>query len=224
MSKQLFLWAILLCSISSLGQKKITIKFEHIANSKKIVLNDSTYKNNGGEKYNINKLKYYVSNISFMMDKKFDTHHEVYLIEVSKTDSIIIASKQGKIWGIYFTIGIDSTLNCSGAQSGVLDPLNNMFWTWNNGYVFFKLEGTSPSSTADKNRIEHHIGGYKGAYKTQRRIYLPIKKVSNTITIQMDLDKYWNNIKIAEIPVIAAPSRQAKMIADNFVAMFTMKE
>jgi hypothetical protein len=223
MSKQFFLWVILFFSLNCFGQKKIVIKFEHIANGKKIVLNDSTYTNAFGEKYTISKLKYYVSNISFMMNKIDSRSKNIFLIDQSKTDSISLQIKSSKIVGISFTIGVDSTLNCSGAQTGALDPLNDMFWTWNNGYVFFKLEGASSSSTADRNRIEQHIGGYKGEYKTMRTIFLPLKNVGNTITIQMDVDKYWNNNKIAENPVIAVPGKDAKKAADGFVGMFSVK-
>jgi hypothetical protein len=222
MSKQIFLFGILFFSLHCFGQKKIVIKFEHIANGKKIVLNDSVYTNAFGEKYTVSKLKYYVSNILFATKGQREINKEVYLIDASKNDSIVKIDGR-KIMGIYFTIGVDSILNCSGAQSGALDPLNDMFWTWNNGYVFFKLEGTSSSSTADRNRIEQHIGGYKGEYKTMRRIFLPIKKTSSIITIQVDLDKYWSNIKIAETPVIAAPGKEAKKAADVFVGMFSVK-
>jgi hypothetical protein len=222
MNKQIFLWGLLFFSLGCFGQKRIVIKFEHIANGKKIVLNDSMYENNFGEKYTISKLKYYVSNIIFTTKGQREIDKKIHLIDASKNDSIVKIDGR-KIIGISFTIGVDSALNCSGAQSGTLDPLNDMFWTWNNGYVFFKLEGTSSSSTADKNRIEQHIGGYKGEYKAMRKIFLPIKKIGNTITIQMDLDKYWDNIKIAETPVIAAPGKQAKLAADGFVRMFSLK-
>ena len=222
MIKKIFLGLVLFFSLHSFGQKKITIKFEHFANGKKIVLNDSIYTNTFGEHYNITKLKYYVSNINFTTKGQWEIGKEVYLIDAEKEDSIIKIDGR-KIVGISFTIGVDSALNCSGAQSGALDPLNDMFWTWNNGYVFFKLEGTSASSTADKNRIEQHIGGYKGAYKAQRKIYLPITKMNNAITIQVDMDKYFKDLKIAETPVIAAPGKQAKIIADNFVGLFKIK-
>ena len=128
-------------------------------------------------------------------------------------------------------LGVDSLDNCSGAQSGALDPLNDMFWTWNNGYVMFKLEGKSASSTADNNRIEQHIGGYKGGNKTMREIFLPIDKnyfkENSIITIQLNLDKYWNGLNdlhIAETPVITAPGELAKKAADNFKGMFLIKK
>ena len=206
------------------------IKFENMANGKKIVLNDSTYTNSFGEKYTVSKLKYYISNVNFVSSSSSTKNKNVYLIDENKKDSIKVTLPKNKIIGIYFQIGVDSLLNCSGAQTGVLDPLNDMFWTWNNGYVNFKLEGTSTSSTADKQRIEQHIGGYKNPYKTMRMVYLEISPkyflTKKSITIQVDVDKYWNasnEIRIAEKPVIAIAGQMASDAADNFTKMFSIK-
>ncbi len=226
MSKYLFLLSIIVFCFNSFGQKKIIIRFENIANGKKIMLNDSLYENNFGEKYTVSKLKYYVSNICLLTKGALEIDKAVYLIDATK-ENIITKKDSRKIVGISFLLGVDSTLNCSGAQGGALDPLNDMFWTWNNGYVFFKLEGKSDVSKADNNRIEQHIGGYKGEYKTMRKIFLPIGEKyflrNNIITIQMNLDEYWNGIKIAENPVIATSGILAKKAADNFLRMFKVK-
>lgn len=203
------------------------VRFENMANGEKIVLNDSLYENNFGEKYTISKLKYYVSNFCLLTKGALEVDKKVYLIDAAKENTIIKKDSR-KIVGISFMVGVDSALNCSGAQSGALDPLNDMFWTWNNGYVMFKLEGKSASSTADNNRIEQHIGGYKGEYKTMRKIFLPIDEKhffkSDIITIQMNVDEYWNGIKIYETPVIATSGALAKKAADNFVRMFKVKD
>ncbi len=229
MNKHFLLWGIIFCSINCSGQKKIALYFENIANGKKIVLNDCVYSNIFGEKYTITKLKYYVSNICFVTKAVSEIDKKVYLIDASKGDSIVKRVGR-KIKGISFLLGVDSALNCSGAQSGTLDPLNDMFWTWNNGYIMFKLEGKSDTSKADKNRIEQHIGGYKGAYKTMRKIFIPIDEKyfmnKNSLTIQLNLDEYWkgiNEIRIAENPVIAAPGVLAKKAADNFTKIFSIK-
>ncbi len=133
---------------------------------------------------------------------------------------------------ITFTLGVDSLLNCSGAQDGALDPLNGMFWTWNSGYIFFKLEGYSSSSTADLNRIEQHIGGYRGPYKAQRVITLkldkPLSLIQNEVqelNVQLDLDKYWlsvHPVKLAENPLIMIPGALASRSADNLANMFSI--
>ena len=52
---------------------------------------------------------------------------------------------------ITFTIGVDSlrsTMDVS-KRPGVLDPAqghDGMYWTWNSGYIFFKMEGISPAA------------------------------------------------------------------------------
>lgn len=227
MNKYIFLLGMIVFSLNSFGQKKIVVRFENIANGKKIVLNDSLYENNFGEKYTVSKLKYYVSNICLLTKGALEVDKTVYLIDAAKENTII--KKDGrKIVGISFLLGVDSILHCSGAQSGALDPLNDMFWTWNNGYIMFKLEGKSASSSADNNRIEQHIGGYKGEYKTMRKIVLLVNQKyflkNNTITIQMNLDEYWSGIKIAETPVIATAGALSKKVADNFVKMFKVKD
>ena len=213
------------------AQKSIYLKFEAIANGKKIVLNDSSYTNAFGEKYTVSKLKFYVSNLYFVNYSNETQYKNIFLIDIDKTDSIKIKSPKENVNAITFQIGIDSILNCNGAQAGALDPLNDMFWTWNSGYVSFKLEGTSTASTADKRRIEQHIGGYKSPFATQQRIQflLPFNyfEKNNTLTIQIDLDKYWdgeNKISIAKMPVIASPGIQAKHAANNFTKMFSIKK
>jgi hypothetical protein len=208
--------------------KECVIEFVSRANGKKIVLNDSIYTNAFGEKYTISKLKYYISDLHFVTrdkkgSKKFD--HSVYLADASKENSIRVAVPAREITGISFLLGVDSINNCSGAQSGALDPLNDMFWTWNTGYVSFKMEGKSDASKADLQRIEQHIGGYKGAHKVMRNIFLPVNNISSDIQIIADLDKYWdgiNKISIAETPMTTTIGINAQHAADNFPGMFSV--
>lgn len=222
-------------SQSSFKKKKsfVTIEFENIANGRKIVYNDSSYTNSFGEKYTISKLKYYISNVHFISAGPNHTGKNVFLIDAAKNNSLKIERPALPIKGIEFWVGVDSILNCTGAQSGALDPLNDMFWTWNTGYVVFKLEGTAAVSTADMHRIEQHIGGYKGEYKTIRKVFIPLKKgffLNNksmgNIVISVNLDKYWNGIhkiRISEHPMITTIGKTAKEAADNFKEMFSVK-
>lgn len=209
---------------------KLPIIFEAICKGENGILN-KTFINDFGEKYSITKLKYYVSNIKFVTGEKRKTSSNVFLVDASKKNIISVAVPSKNISALTFLLGVDSALNCSGAQSGALDPLNDMFWTWNNGYIFFKVEGNAEASKADLHRIEHHIGGFKGSDKTMRQIYLPINKAllkgKKNLIIQLDIDKYWNGInkiKLAESPVIALPGVQARNAATNFDAMFSIKD
>ncbi|MEP6713265.1 MAG: MbnP family protein [Ferruginibacter sp.] len=209
----------------------LVIHFLNIANKKKIE-RDSTYQNTFGEAYTISKLKYYISNVRL---NNFEEPESYHLIDAFSSDSFSIALPAGSYTNISFLLGVDSIKNCSGAQSGALDPLNDMFWTWNSGYVMFKLEGTSASSTADLHRIEQHIGGYKGNYKTMREINLSLTAnpiiitadKSQNLTIEINLDKYWqgiNDIKIAALPVLTTAGEKAGKAADNFPGMFSVQQ
>ncbi|MEJ7609924.1 MAG: MbnP family protein [Ferruginibacter sp.] len=232
MNKLLFFTAFIIFSLQAFSQKKTVKKtgilFTNIANGKRVVPADSKYSNAFGESYTITKFRYYISNLHFITDKPSAAVKNTFLADAAKENKFILKKPAGKIKGISFLLGVDSLLNSSGAQSGALDPLNDMFWTWNSGYVMFKLEGKSDSSTADLQRIEQHIGGYKDPYKTMRQIDLYFKKgMPKNVIVQLDLDKYWNGIHkihIARSPLITSIGEDAVRSADNFVGMFSVIE
>src|SRR6218665_1765841 len=207
---------------STTQAQQIIIQFHHIANGKPLVLADSSYTNPFGEKYQITRLKYYISNIGFAPQQQSN----IALIDAAANDSIVIHAKAGNYQALYFTLGVDSALNCSGAQDGALDPTNGMFWTWNSGYIFFKMEGYSPASTADLQRIEHHIGGYRFPYNAAKNVALKFKQPlqlmpgdKKEIHVVLNLDRYWsgwNDVKIASLPLLMKPDKFSLMAAFNF--------
>jgi len=107
-----------------------------------------------------------------------------------------------------------------------------MFWTWNSGYVMFKLEGNSPASNIINHRIEYHIGGFEGTNSVLQTITLPLQlsvseEKNSAIVIMADLDKLWqgaSTLKIAATPATMTPGILSKKIADNYNRMFTVKE
>ncbi|RYD74793.1 MAG: hypothetical protein EOP55_14645 [Sphingobacteriales bacterium] len=86
---------------------------------------------------------------------------------------------------IEYTIGVDYARNFAGAQTGALDPINGMFWTWNSGYIFVKLEGSSPKSTATSNMLTFHIGGVVDPNNTIRTFSTEIN-AANPLRIRTD--------------------------------------
>jgi len=210
----------------------VRIIFNNTANGKPISLRDSLYSNYFGEQYSISKLKYYISNISIGNN----IMEGYYLMNAASGDSSFdISCKPGTYNNLEFLLGVDSIKNCSGAQTGALDPMNDMFWTWNTGYVMFKMEGNSTASSSDLQRIEHHVGGYKGSNNVSTKIkfnftsanLLQVKANSTTeVLIEMNLDNYWHgnsDIKISESPVCTTTGELAKKIASNFKNLFSIK-
>lgn len=209
----------------------LTIRFLHYANGRALIPVDSVYTNSLQESYTITKLRYYISNITLLHNETLHDTSNYQLIDLAGSTSFTIPVNEGKYNDISFLLGIDSLRNCSGAQEGVLDPMRDMFWTWNTGYVVLKMEGRSNVSPV-KKRLEHHIGGYRFGNNVSSRVTitfpdeLKIKENSNTeIVIAVDLDRYWNGvnkISIKEEPLCTLPGKQAQKIAANFPGMFSL--
>ena len=218
------------------GTVKIT--FVNTVKGKPIQLNTSTYTNPFAEQYSISKFKYYISHVGLVFLGGTDIENEsCYLIDESKPESLSLsfAAVEKTYSAVSFLLGVDSILNVSGAQTGALDPLNDMFWTWNSGYIMAKMEGHSPQSKVVNNKVEYHIGGFSGAnnvlknitlnFPAGKKLYISAGKTSE-IFIEADFETWWQHadeLKIAEHPVCTTPGTLAKLIANNYSNMFTIK-
>ncbi|RKR80580.1 hypothetical protein BDD43_0704 [Mucilaginibacter gracilis] len=198
----------------------IAIHFKNVVNGQELKLNDSLslYKNANGDDFKITTFKYYISNVSLIAkngDKVAipDSYFLVNAADSATQNQQIANIPEGKYTGITFTIGVDSLRNFAGAQTGVLDPAKGMFWSWNSGYIFVKLEGESPKSTAKKNRLTFHIGGVKAPNNTIRTF---TQKLPKTLKI--------NDGKLPELELIANAGAlfQGKTTVDFAKLNFTM--
>jgi hypothetical protein len=217
----------------------VKISFKNTVKGKPLELNTGSYTNPFGETYSVTKFKYYINHVFLLRGKAaFFEENSYHLVDESKPDALHFNFDlgAGSYDAITFMLGVDSLHNVSGAQTGALDPLNDMFWTWNSGYVMAKLEGKSPQSKLVNNKLEFHIGGFMGENNVLRNITLnfPAGKMleiqegkTTEIIIEADIDTWWqqpNDIKIAEHAVCSTPGTLAKKIADNYSKMFRIKE
>ncbi|MBC7423485.1 MAG: hypothetical protein H7334_08550 [Ferruginibacter sp.] len=225
---------------TAFGQTPIVnmkVTFKNTVNKVPVVLDSVSYTNCWNETYTINKLKYYISNVQLQLtDKRVNRETESYHLineEDTATKSFSLSMPAGHYSSLSFLVGVDSLKNVSGAQTNALDPLNGMFWTWNNGYIMFKLEGNSPQSTVVNNKIEYHIGGFAGPNNSLRKVTINfaaplilLQKENNAeIFIQSAIDKLWNakhNLKIIETPVLITPGQLSSAIADNYADGFEL--
>ena len=238
-------FVIIICSSNkkqNAGGKKtgtIKISFINTVTAAPLLLDSAAYTNPFGEPYRVSKLKYYISNISLNnLQYTFAEAESYHLIDAGDSGSLHFSfdAAVNNYNRLSFIVGVDSIKNVSGAQSGALDPIHGMFWTWNSGYTFFKLEGTSTASTIINHKIEYHIGGFAGVNNALQRVtlQLPADKLlqvqegkSSEIIIAANLDKLWqstNDLKIAVTPATMTPGALSKKIAANYSKMFTIKE
>ncbi|NJL13328.1 MAG: hypothetical protein HC913_10220 [Microscillaceae bacterium] len=130
-----------------------------------------------------------------------------------------------------FAIGVDSLHNHGGSQTGALDPLNGMFWTWTQGYIFVRIEGYYAHPKGAKGGFVYHIGGdecyRRGRIGLENWEWIHKRHVKATLAI--DLARFFGHY--AEAPlVLAFPAdnqaisvmggTKAPLLADNFLRAF----
>lgn len=198
---------------------------------------DSTYKNELGQAFTVSNFKYYIGNISLKnANGKSYVIQEYFLVNEHEEDSKKITLNnipEGNYTSIEFMLGVDSLHNCSGLQSGALDPVNGMFWAWNTGYVFLKLDGQAPASKSVGHIFEYHIGGYKQPSNSIRKITLHFKNnkvvsASNPLSLSIKADalevlKTPTTIDFTKLPGVT-DTRNASIIANNYTDMFSVLE
>jgi hypothetical protein len=99
---------------------------------------------------------------------------------------------------IRITLGVDSITNAAGVNCCALDPANGMYWSWQSGYIQFKLEGKEK----DGNALNLHLGGFSNANMSSITDEIPILRMvtggpvlppdrrSQNVTIHLNLDSF----------------------------------
>jgi hypothetical protein len=170
-------------------------------------------------------LKFYVSHLSFYKNEKLVWQDKVtaHLMDAVNDMSIKLIIKNNIDFNaIKFGLGIDSITNVSGALDGDLDPLKGMYWTWQSGYVNFKLEGTMPDNNWVKQKFEYHLGGYSGDFNSYNTITLDVDN-ANDINVTLDLDKFISNWYVGAHPNIMSPGKVAVDFSKILASCFSIR-
>jgi hypothetical protein len=219
----------------NLQSNSIEINFAHYVGNENLKLDRMIYKNVLNQDFSVTKFKYYISDIVLSRkDGKPFVCNNYFLVDekIPGSKKIVLDNvPRGEYIAVQFTVGVDSIHNCSGAQSGALDPINGMFWTWNTGYIFMKLEGISEFSSAPNALLEYHIGGFKQPHNCIRTISLPLNASllipssdKNSIEIKTDILemlKTPTSIDFSKLPTVS-DFNNATTVADNYSDMFSV--
>lgn len=234
-----FFLLLLLASLCWMGKPgptanaKLMIRITHQVGKQTLKLDSVHYQNELGQAFTISKFKYYLGHLSLRRnDGTVFRVPDYFLINEEEEDSkqlLLKAIPPGNYTALEFIIGVDSADNCSGAQSGALDPVNAMYWAWNTGYIFLKLEGNAPASTAPGHFFEYHIGGYKQPCNCIRRVALNLEHMAlgaapQSLELKADILKLLNGgspINFGTLPTVT-DFHNAPLVADNYKNMFSI--
>lgn len=237
--------AMLFPALTFAQNGKLALSFENTFGAESLAF-DKEYTNAHGENLRFTLLNYFISNI-----KLTRTDGSVYAVpqdscyflvrhSVPETHKIELTVPEGKYSSLTFLIGVDSLRSTQGPEKrqGVLDVgagARGMYWQWNSGYIFFKMEGKSkslPDST--RNGFYYHIGGYGGfdsktlnciRYRTLTFEKLKVsEKKTAQVNVTFDASKFFSAqtpIKVTEKRSIMGGPVSVK-IADNYKDIFSL--
>ncbi len=195
------------------------------------------YTNNWEEPFTVSVFKFYTG-LYELRDNNGNAHitkgEAYFLADAAVASSLEINTTvtPGHYTQLKFILGVDSARNVSGIQSGALDPIHGMFWTWNSGYIYAKMEGNSTVSTAINKMIEYHIGGFRWPYSAINEIVLDLgesvmveKDQHLNIELDADIQQWFQGeypLQISETPVCTTPGERAHKISRNYKNMFSV--
>ncbi|MBB6502377.1 MbnP family protein [Pedobacter cryoconitis] len=228
----------------------LSLQFDNIVGDRNLQLNTGLYTNASGEKFTVQLLQYFISNIKVKTtaDKEYvvDQDNSYFLVKESDgaTQFCKVKVPEGDYKTLTFTLGVDSLRNTMdiSRRTGVLDPTggmdDGMYWGWNSGYIFFKMEGTSEQAPVDPTgvrKFRYHIGGFGGysapTFNNVKTITVDLSAAGiarvregreSNVHFFVDVMKMFNgktNISIAANPQVMF-SNYSVNVANNFTSMF----
>ncbi|ASZ11629.1 hypothetical protein CK934_11990 [Chitinophaga sp. MD30] len=214
----------------------LQLNISHVVGARPLSLSGVSYQNEVGEAYTISAFKYYIGNVTlYYPDEKSVTVADTYFLvsedSAASKKIIINGLPAGNFSRLSFRIGVDSARNNSGAQSGALDPVYGMFWTWNSGYIMAKVEGNSPVSMQPDHQLQFHIGGYVGAQNVVRTVMLDVPGLvlrsneANGVSLVADVSKWFSGPDPVSFKTLSSwmtPGPVSVMMADKYKRMFSV--
>jgi hypothetical protein len=211
----------------SFAQQTFLFKFNPLFQHSTLSL-DSIYNLNNKATIQFETLKLYISNIEFYKKDQFvDRENTSYhLLDCENTQSLnlkIPKNNTNEFDRIQFQVGIDSVTNNAGAMGGDLDPTKGMYWTWQNGYINFKLEGKTSNSTARNHSFEFHIGGYTAPFATIQTITFNTEN-QGQIHIDIDIEKLIRDLDFSTLNHVMSPGVEAVKLSEKVKTIFSLHQ
>lgn len=214
----------------------LTVHIHHHVDGQPLVLNQSWYKNENGDDYQVSEYKYYISHLELIAEDghRFAEPEVYHLVDEARPGSRTISFgpvPPKRYHQLRLLIGVDSLRNVSGAQTGALDPLHGMFWTWNTGYIMAAFAGTSPQAGPIPQNLSFHIGGFSGPHSALRWVTLDLDLElepgqAHRLDLYNNLNEWFRGahlIDFSQFSSLSAPGFGASMMADNYATMFSLQ-
>ena len=224
--RTVFLCIALLFSVhvSLWAQTEVSIQFVPCWKDGQVITANQIIADSSIDSLQLNTMRFYLHKVELTFQGKqvWAPNNEHFLVDVmdDKRASVqLILPEHLKYDELSFVVGVDSALQVNGAHSGALDAMEGMYWTWQSGYIHWKLEAVAKIG-GKRETITWHVGGYRQPFSTLRRVSLPIVSVSTPMKIGFDVYSLLAANQTNVDYTIMSPSKQAMHLADQFQNAF----
>jgi hypothetical protein len=198
---------------------------------------DSVYTNSLGQQLRVENIQFYLSNIYSHNGADSTLLKQAFLFTLLEPQTLSLNVSPQSFSSLSFGVGVPSNLNknVDPSQYANANPLsvqgsNGMFWYWNTGYIFLKLDGISPQSTAPGHKLEYHMGGFKQPNNHLRTIRLETPDLQiqsqKTTTFEIKTDaaallSSTHKVDFTTVPMVVDADKAADL-ADNVLHLFSV--
>jgi hypothetical protein len=180
----------------------------------------------GADSVLIETLRFYISSIELMDQGRvvWAEKNSFHLIDLSSEATLkfcCFIPANIRFTQLKFNSGIDSTTNVSGALGGDLDPTKGMYWTWQSGYINFKLEGKSNICKTRGNEFQLHLGGYQSPFNSLRTVTLNISNQDETKII-LNVEQLLKTLDLSQQHHIMSPGAEAVQLSEKVLNTFSI--
>jgi hypothetical protein len=218
----LSLVTILMLSISVFAQNTLKLNINHKLGTNAFAMNVAA-QNNIYDDFKVNRLEYYISEISITHDGGTETmiSNVWALVNASGVTEINLGSQSiTSVEGVNFHVGVDANSNhldpASYNMTHPLAPKNpSMHWGWTAGYRFLAIEGKGGSSY--NQTFELHGLGDANYFKTVIPFTTAATAVNSEITLDIDADytRILEGISVNSGVIVHGETGAAKTALEN---------
>ena len=218
------------------SETNITVSFSPEIAGKPLKFDGTVYPLKFGS-IKVSNFKFYISHIRLMTQNPNDDYQEPNSYHLIRFDTPAtppqvqlqnIPSEQYQ--KIEFTVGVDKKANKSLAIIGDLDPNNSMAWSWEVGYKFLVFEGKLLTDKSNSKKRWRPLVYHVGFSENSRKVILNLPEgfdENGKLNIKVNIDKLFSSVHTINpqtMPSIKFSRKEAKQMADNYQAMFSIEQ
>jgi len=173
------------------------------------------------EDAHITQLRFYVSSPRLFhrgvqVDGFASSYHLVNALDTLSNHFALIRTNALPFDEVRLLVGVDSTTTAAGIMSGDLDPMHNMYWTWQSGYINIKLEGNWKGKD-----MQFHLGGFAFPNNNLQELRVSVLE-TNRLSFVWHAPSFFGQLPLDSSYRVMRPCAEANRLARLFTSSFSL--